>query len=114
MIPFASEDELFKEHRVPNDRTAQSAPLNTPEAEAAPGLNTPFSLRGSLRTPEFDKTITNFEGHLTPTERAEFHSKIAMIGYGVYGEALHHRLAHQFDILPWARQSSTHRWGLNP
>jgi glycerol-3-phosphate dehydrogenase len=31
-----------------------------------------------------------------------------MVGYGVYGEAIHHRLAHRFDIIPWARTSTSH------
>jgi glycerol-3-phosphate dehydrogenase len=31
-----------------------------------------------------------------------------MIGYGVYGEAIHRRLHNDFDLLPWARQSSDH------
>ena len=91
-----------------DDRTAQPGQRQVPTTAAVPGLDTPLSLRGSLRSPQFDIPVTNFEGQLTPAQRTEFHSKIAMIGYGVYGEALHHRLADSFDILPWARKSATH------
>ena len=90
------------------ERTSQPDHHKAPTRAAVPGLNTPFSQRGSLRSPDFDNAVTNFEGQLPPTERSQFHSKIAMIGYGVYGEALHHRLADSFDILPWARKSATH------
>jgi glycerol-3-phosphate dehydrogenase len=92
---------------VSNDRTPHTEPLKA-QSPGAPGLNTSFTPGGSLRSLKFDTPATNFEGDLTPAQRAEFHSKIAMIGYGVYGEALHHRLADSFDILPWARKSASH------
>ena len=91
-----------------DDRTTQPGQRQAPSTAEVPGLNTPLSLRGSLRSQRFDTPVTNFDGQLTPAQRTEFHSKIAMIGYGAYGEALHHRLADNFDILPWARKSATH------
>jgi glycerol-3-phosphate dehydrogenase len=42
-------------------------------------------------------------GEITSEERQAFYQKIAMIGYGAYGSALHSRLK-EFDILPWARK----------
>lgn len=93
-----------------NDRITPLKPPTT-AAQAAgevPSLDTSFSERGSLRIPTTVQAATNFAGALTPAERVEFHSKVAMIGYGVYGEAIHSRLAERFDILPWARKSAAH------
>jgi glycerol-3-phosphate dehydrogenase len=91
---------------VSNERTTEADKLKLQAADV-PGLNTGFCPTGSLRSVKFDSLATNFVGELNPDQRKEFHSRIAMVGYGAYGEALHRRLADNFDILPWARKSPT-------
>ncbi len=95
-------DKANESDRIGPHKTAK------PVAGAVPSLDTPISERGTLRTPHLLPAVTNFDGPIPPAERLSFHSKIAMIGYGAYGEAIHHRLAEKFDILPWARPSSAH------
>jgi glycerol-3-phosphate dehydrogenase len=95
--------ELLREYRVSNHRMTPAGTV--PIGAILPDLNTPFSRRDSLRPGPITPAVTNHEGELTPADRMAFHSKIAMVGYGVYGEALHHRLKDSFDILPWARKS---------
>lgn len=73
-----------------------------------PDLNTSVTLQGSLRDSILEQPATNKTGALLPAERTEFHQKIAMIGYGVYGKAIHSRLADKFDVLPWERKSKDH------
>lgn len=52
--------------------------------------------------------VTNRVEQLTPSERSDFYKKIAMVGYGVYGRAIHSRLADTCDIQPWERRTSAH------
>lgn len=66
-------------------------------------LNTSFTLGGALLPVGKEPPVTNLTGELSPADRLGFHQKIAMVGYGVYGKALHSRLG-SFDILPWERK----------
>ena len=52
-----------------------------------------------------EEPATNCSSKLTIAQRASFHQKIAMIGYGVYGQAIHSRLP-DHDIVPWERAST--------
>ncbi|MEY4669833.1 MAG: hypothetical protein RL518_2532 [Pseudomonadota bacterium] len=97
---------MSKERTTPDDPRKD---LKVPQPLAGRvNLNTTFSQDGSLRKLGSVAPATNFEGELTSAQRAEFHSKIAMIGFGVYGEAIYARLQNNFDVLPWARKSSDH------
>lgn len=81
-----------------------------PHSVTNPGvnLNTSVSTGRALRALTTEKPVTNLEGELSPTERTSFHQKIAMVGFGVYGQAIHSRLCEKFDILPWQRKSPAH------
>lgn len=50
--------------------------------------------------------VTNQEGQLTSSERLAFHQRISMVGYGVYGRAIHARLGNNFDVVAWERSSA--------
>ncbi len=66
----------------------------------------PAGYRGE--EPQRAEVITNRQDPLTKDDRNGFYQKIAMIGYGVYGRAIHSRLAGACDIKPWERRSSAH------
>ncbi len=94
-----------------NDPIIPSQTRVTASASIATGdvdLNTSLTLRGSPLPPSIERPTTNKDGELSTAERSAFHQKVAMIGYGVYGKAIHSRLSEKFDILPWERKSSNH------
>lgn len=94
-----------------NDPIIPSHTRGTASSSVAIGpvdLNTSLTLRGSPLEVPVEATASNKEGNLSPAERSAFHQKIAMIGYGVYGKAIHSRLSKKFDILPWERKSKDH------
>ncbi|MCX6114905.1 MAG: NAD(P)-binding domain-containing protein, partial [Proteobacteria bacterium] len=91
-----------------------SLPSNDPSndpVQGKPSIRLDQSIFSMRPTSADRKTLleapaTNHSGELTIAQRAAFQQKIAMIGYGVYGQAIHSRLP-DHDIVPWERASTS-------
>jgi|GEM_PF-3553018 len=96
--------ELKNEEISSHRGFARIAPCGAHGSDAE--LDTLFSKALGERH-RIEHPVTNKVGEITSEDRQAFYQKIAMIGYGAYGSALHSRLD-KFDILPWARRSTEH------
>lgn len=99
------EDTLFGASHNPGQTPEElSGGVHGSDAASFAALNGLKLVRGDeLEPATVIAPVTNFEGQLTPTEKLAFHQRIAMVGYGVYGRAIHARLGGAFDVLPWER-----------